>query len=105
MKRGSLRRVGQLASVLYAGPTNLDRDVKLQLAQPMPTRLSLRQLWRSLAEYAPAQPGPGLAEPNSGSRCHPLRRKRELAASERTRTCGRVPARTGLHRSISLVAV
>ncbi len=66
MKRGVHCVVwGSLASVLYAGPTNLDRDVKAATAQP-DANAAIAQTVVAVTRpnTAPAQPGPELAEPN-----------------------------------------
>ena len=65
MKRGVHCVVwGSLASVLYAGPTDLDRDVKAAAAQP-DTNAAVAQTIVAVTRpnTAPAQPGPELAEP------------------------------------------
>ena len=65
MKRGVHCVVwGSLASVLYAGPTNLDRDVKAATAQP-DTNAAVAQTIVAVTRpnTAPAQPAPALADP------------------------------------------
>jgi hypothetical protein len=73
MKRGFRCVVwGSLASMLYAGPTNLDRDVKASPAQPDAKRASAAQsiipvvrpeVAAARASAGPAEPAPGFAEP------------------------------------------
>ena len=72
MKRGFRCVVwGSLASMLYAGPTNLDRDVKASPAQPDAKRASAAQsiipvvrpeVAAARASAGPAEPAAGLAE-------------------------------------------
>ena len=62
---------GSLASVLYAGPTNLDRDVKAAAAQPDANAAHAQsvvavvrpEVAAARASVGPAELAPGLAEP------------------------------------------
>src|SRR5215475_11615858 len=72
MKRGVHCVVwGSLASVLYAGPTNLERDVKAAATQP-DANVAVAQSVVTVTRpnTAPAQPAlqsaPGLAQPAAG---------------------------------------
>jgi hypothetical protein len=72
MKRGVHCVVwGSLASVLYAGPTNLDRDVKAATARPdtdaavaqTVVRVTRPNMAPAQLAFGPAQPAPEFAEP------------------------------------------
>src|SRR5262249_11397064 len=72
MKRGFRCVVwGSLASILYAGPTNLDRDVKASPAQQDAKAAAAQsvipvvpsEVAAALASAGPAEPASGLAEP------------------------------------------